>query len=404
MTRAYVFKNKFKEAAVIFFDVVGRFFYHRPTIKLTDHPRKIAVIRLDQIGDIVLSLPAIEYLCQTYPRSKMVLITTQAGFQICSKAAHIHEIRIADSPWFESKRSLLNQWKAFWSLVRLIKELQSDLIIDLRGDLRHILAARFAICPNYLISQGHSGGGFLLDKDICVTPSKHTAEQNIEVVRAIREQMNTTFVPIIQWQPTSNYCEEPLPQSVMELIHSNASHVIALHLSSHAPSKLWPIQHWLQLICELNQSLVDPLWICIGDKHASKLCFDLKQKIQASPFNQPSNKWNVRIVCDQIKLNQLGTFFKKINLLITTDSGPAHIAALSQTPTVVIFSGANKKNQWQPLNKNIKVIDKAVACSPCLSRICRQAQHWCMEQVEPSQVAAASLELLRVGKDFSRHA
>ncbi len=84
---------------------------------------------------------------------------------------------------------------------------------------------------------------------------------------------------------------------------------------------------------------------------------------------------------------------KNLDLFITTDSGPMHIAAAFSVPTVAIFGPTNTKETapWQ--NKNSIIVKKELVCQPCMKRHCPLGHHQCMRYLEPKQVLDAVKQL-----------
>jgi ADP-heptose:LPS heptosyltransferase len=92
---------------------------------------------------------------------------------------------------------------------------------------------------------------------------------------------------------------------------------------------------------------------------------------------------------------ELAALLEQADLVVGTDSGPAHLAAAVGTPAVVLFSGTNSLPQWQPRGEHVRVIRRAVACSPCHRHRCPLAGHPCMSGIAPSEVADAVESLHR---------
>jgi len=84
------------------------------------------------------------------------------------------------------------------------------------------------------------------------------------------------------------------------------------------------------------------------------------------------------------------------NLVIANNSGVAHLAAASGTPTLAIYSGSHQPQEWGPRDNNVRVVMAMVSCSPCgYDRMERcPNDHQCMKQIEPETVADQAIALL----------
>jgi heptosyltransferase I len=80
-------------------------------------------------------------------------------------------------------------------------------------------------------------------------------------------------------------------------------------------------------------------------------------------------------------------------LMITTDTGPMHMAAAVETPTVVLF-GPTAPWRTGPYGKGHRIVRADLACSPCFKRLCPRVPT-CMSTIRVDQVIAAAADLLR---------
>ena len=90
-----------------------------------------------------------------------------------------------------------------------------------------------------------------------------------------------------------------------------------------------------------------------------------------------------------MNIKELITQISKLDLFITGDSGPMHLAAAFQVPTVTIFGPTKDKETSQWMNENSLIVKKNLECQPCMKRSCPLKHHNCMKLVEASDVLAA---------------
>ncbi|XHR27927.1 MAG: glycosyltransferase family 9 protein [Chthoniobacteraceae bacterium] len=103
-----------------------------------------------------------------------------------------------------------------------------------------------------------------------------------------------------------------------------------------------------------------------------------------------------RSVAGRTTLRELMTLYRRSALMVTNDSGPAHFAALTGMPVVVLF-GPETPQLWRPLGKEVRVICRGLACSPCFSiengRRSGCRRNACMDMT-PGEVMGAVTALL----------
>ena len=98
---------------------------------------------------------------------------------------------------------------------------------------------------------------------------------------------------------------------------------------------------------------------------------------------------NYKNLAAQITINELITQISNLDLFITGDSGPMHLAAAFQIPTVAIFGPTkdNETSQW--MNEKSMIVKKNLDCQPCMKRTCPLKHHNCMKMVVASDVLRA---------------
>jgi len=104
---------------------------------------------------------------------------------------------------------------------------------------------------------------------------------------------------------------------------------------------------------------------------------------------------NYQNLSDKTSITELISQIENLDLFITGDSGPMHLAAAYKIPTVAIFGPTNDKETSQWKNKKSIIIKKNLECQPCLKRTCPLKHHNCMKQVEGSDVLLAVSDLIK---------
>lgn len=101
--------------------------------------------------------------------------------------------------------------------------------------------------------------------------------------------------------------------------------------------------------------------------------------------------------CGKTTLPQLAGLLAEVDLLITNDTGPMHLADAVGCPVVAIF-GPTDPVTTRPFGRNHIVVRHAIDCSPCLERTCPLKHHLCMDSIQPNEVLDAAWKILKRGR------
>ena len=97
-------------------------------------------------------------------------------------------------------------------------------------------------------------------------------------------------------------------------------------------------------------------------------------------------KNEVKNLAGKTKLSELACLIAKSDLLVTTDSGPMHIACASEIPVVAIM-GPTAPWRTGPFGKDYSIVRHELLCSPCFNRTeCPLKHHKCMEEISVEEV------------------
>jgi ADP-heptose:LPS heptosyltransferase len=172
---------------------------------------------------------------------------------------------------------------------------------------------------------------------------------------------------------------------------------VLLSVNGERRAKLWPVEHWLELLALLEQRLGRPA------NHVGL--------VGAAPSAQ--GPWVETRLLEaglidlrgKLSLPQLVGAYRQCALAIGVDSGPLHLAAAAGCPTVAIFGtdttgiGASPQRLWAPQQPWVKLTSSPVRCNGCLEAGyrndgCLLPQHRCMETILPQQVMELAEGLL----------
>ena len=150
-------------------------------------------------------------------------------------------------------------------------------------------------------------------------------------------------------------------------------------------TKNWPPQQFAQLIKKLSHEVGGTAYL-FGGKSDIDTCNRIEQEAGVSVEN----------LCGKTSMAELGGYLQELDLLITVDSGPMHMAVAAGTPVLAIF-GSTDPMRTGPYGSGSRVVSHGgLSCQPCRSRRCLRPGRdlACLTQLHPDRVADVACSML----------
>ena len=308
---------------------------------------KVLVIRLDRIGDVVLSLPAMQAIRDRFPNASISVVTRPATAPLVEGHPAVNKVL----PYFYERggrhHGILGNFRFIYEIIRH----KFDVVFILNPSLRSYLVPFFAGIP-YRVGFKRRPG-FLLTHSVPDRRSegaKHEAEYTLDVVRAfgIEAHRADSYTGMLQ------HCRNPNPSE---------KNIIALHAGASCPSKRWPREKFAALGRKIREQYPATSIVIIGGREEKELGEYLTREIGGQTEN----------LTDRLSLKELARFLSGCQLLVSNDSGPVHVASAVGTRTLTIFGRSSPGLgvvRWRALGQGHGVIQKDVGCVVCLAHEC----------------------------------
>ena len=355
--------------AAQFLDLLGTLWPRGLTCFPDEKRLRVAVLRLDHLGDIICTLPFIRQLKQQMPSIHLTFITTPSGRVLLRDVPEIDDWFIFEPTWF-ARDSRHQEWplQTLRDISAILKRRSFDVSIDLRGDIRHHVMMLWSKTP-FRVGYGQTGGGFLLQHREAWRSEQHAIDKNLQFLSLFPDPKTLTFeeqTPHLPWIPKAD-----------ELAWFNA--VVGkmpyrvYNVDAGTSAKRWPTEYFGQLIAQMPAS--EGKAILVGQDTS------LMQSFR-------SNVRDPRIVnlVGKTSLPQLLVLLQHARAVISADSGPAHMAAALGVPVLVLWSGTSAPEIWRPRGNHVLVLQNPVACQYCERAVCPVAGHPCMDHLSVERV------------------
>jgi len=339
--------------------------------------KRILITRTDRIGDVVLSLPAIKAARVAFPDAYIAVMVQSRMDDILKGNPHIDEVIVYDKN--KKHKGILKNL----SFIKWLRGKKFDVALIFHSTKRINLLCFLAGIPRR-IGYARGKADFLLTDKIEYTKKlgeKHEAEYSLDILRHIRidPEFSNPFIYV------QNKDDEKAEEMLKAFGINNGEKFIILHPGASCASKMWSLENFAKLGDMFIENLKIKVMINLAPDQA-----ELGEKARGMMRNKPI------FFCGKTTLGELAALFKKASLVISNDSGPAHIAAGVETPVISIFGRSQlglSPVRWKPIGKKAIAIHKDVGCVECLAHDCKK-DFLCLKAIKVEEVFEKAKSLL----------
>ncbi|PKN17989.1 MAG: hypothetical protein CVU71_10720 [Deltaproteobacteria bacterium HGW-Deltaproteobacteria-6] len=348
---------------------------NQSTYRLPDKIRKVLLIQLGDIGDVVWTIPSIWAAKNSIPGSE-ISVMVQQGFggllKADSSVSQVFEVE-------RYKGNIFHQAASHLSFLKNIRDQHFDLAVDLRlGDRGAFLS--FATGAPYRVTQHHPEGvpfwrSYLFTHGIVpdypVYPRGAT-DQSLRILRKLGIDSDN-IIPRLR---IADSVKKRVGDILTREKVGTANPFFTINPFSRWSYKEWDHRKWIEIINWLWQEFSLPILI-IGSA---------EERPQAEALIRREKTQGVFNFAGITTLPDLAGLLSLSRLHVGVDSAAPHIAAATGTPTVTIY-GPTSWQDWAPLGKDHYVIVSDMDCIPCRQLGCNNSgRSRCLEELNPDQV------------------
>ena len=323
-------------------------------IPIKKHPRtatrRILVVTTTALGDTLWATPTIESLRLSFPNAYLAVLTSPIGNEVLRTHPSIDKTHLLQTP---------NLWKT------LYKE-RFDTILILHASQRIV----FPLCR--LLGATQIVGTFGINKglDHLLTdplPPNHEHEiiRRLKMVEKVGGKIYTETLSFF-----------PDPKADTPTL--SCGKWVAVHPGSKDGFKRWPAKNFAT-VGSLLQKLGYQILVT-GTKDEQKLMEEVASQIVGSKVGDPD-----------LSLHSFAHLLTQVDLLISNDTGPVHLACALNRPVIAIYASTDPKLCGPHKAKNAIAVSRKPTCTPCLKRKCKSP--FCLLQIGPSEIADLALRL-----------
>lgn len=341
--------------------------------------RNILVMRLDNIGDVIMTSPALRVMKENLPACHLTLMASPSGAQAASLLPWVDEVFPWQALW-QDLGSLDFAPKREWQLIQKLRDRRFDAAVIFTSFSQSPHPPAF-VCylagiPLRLGESKQQGNGVLTTEVPAAPDEIHQVERNLRLVEAIGFQVRDRSLSI--------QFDLDAKQAALQLL---AQHGIAdrpyilLNPWTSCQSRNYDSLRFAIAAKQLTQQTGMPI-VVTGVP---------KDRDRAQPLLTTLASHAIDLV-GSTTLPQLAALIASAQLVLTNNTSTMHIADATRTPSVVMFAGTEYESQWRPRYNLSHLLRRPTACSPCYAFSCPY-QLECLD-ISPEDVVMAGLDLL----------
>jgi len=320
---------------------------------------KILFITLSNIGDVILTLPALDLLKAEFPQAKITVMVGPRPKSVFENSPCVDSLIIYDK--YAKLRKKI-------SLFKELKREKFDLVVDLRNTFF---------------------GVFL--------PARYKTPFFLRIPRSVRHMKDRHLYRAFSFKPLalskdrskgkSSIHIGPRDEESIEKIYQENNikkheRIALIAPGARSDIKRWPADKFIGLIQLLNEKLNLKV-VLVGDKDDVPVCRYITENLKHSVID----------LSGKTSISELAVLLKRSQVLISNDSAVLHLASYLNIPIVAIF-GPTDEVKYGPWPDKYVIVKKDIFCRPCNKALCKFKTQECMQLIKVEDVARAADAIL----------
>lgn len=321
---------------------------------------KILLIMPPRVGDVSLVLPALVSLKDAHPEYEIHVCTNDYTKELIS-------LSIPDIQIHRFGKGIIKHY----NMIKSLRNYGFHISIDLNFDYHIKTAIIASFTGRYSIGYENAGRGHLFNMSLPEPDSlKHASD-------IFSKPLTFVFKDLHSFQKDIIKIPEDLEKHTQDRLNriglSPNDKVVLIHPGCHHETQRWPPDYFSETADKVIETGKVKL-IFVGGVKEKNLIHQIISLMSSEPSGIFTN----------MNIKNLVGLIHRANLMICNNSGPLHIAVITNTPTISTM-GPTLKERWVPLGKSHKVLRMdELPCIGCNKGYCLIKTHDCMRKITPS--------------------
>lgn len=345
--------------------------------------RDVLCVRLDAMGDVLMTTPALRALRDAAEGRRITLLTSPSGAAIACMVPEVDDVIVYDAPWLKATAPRIDSAPDH-AMLRQIRDRRFDAAVIFTVFSQNPLpAALFCYLADIPLRAAHCRENpyQLLTTWLRETEPEegiaHEVERQCRLVAALGARAEPSPLSLTVSAQARERTDAALacagidPDGTWFVVHPGAT----------APSRRYPPERFTKAVARVQRETGATV-VLTGDAGERALAEEIREALPRPAIS----------LAGALSLDELVALIAAAPLLLTNNTGPAHIAAAVGTPVVVLYALTNPQHTpWRVVSR---VLSHDVPCRNCFRSVCPHGHNACLTGIPPDDVSAAVLELL----------
>jgi ADP-heptose:LPS heptosyltransferase len=330
--------------------------------------RNLLVLRLDNIGDVVMTSPAVRALRENLPQAKITYLASPAGAIAAELLSDVDEVIAWRVLWQDLGRLEFDPARE-WRLIEMLRSRQFDsaIIFTSFSQSPHpaALVCYLAGIPLRLGESKENDRGTLTHAAPLLPDGMHQVERNLKLIESVGFQVR----------------DRRLSLNVSASSISLSKPYILFNPWTSCQSRTYNPEQFAIAAQQLSE-ITGYKVVITGTEKDRERSQPLLQQLPGA----------IDLI-GKTSLAELVGLIAGASLVLSNNTSTMHIADATQTPNLILFAGTDLESQWKPRHSPSRLLRRATVCSPCYAFTCPYQQE-CLD-ILPEEIVAAGLKLLQ---------
>jgi len=339
----------------------------------------ILIVKLSAIGDVIHTLPALNAIRRQFPDAHITWLVEEDAASLVEGHEALDRVLVSKRKrWMRGLRtsSFFSTISEIYRFIKALRDTDYDMILDFQallksGVLIGLARGRRKIGFGKGLEHMEHSYIFLNERISAVDMEIHALSRGMMLIDALGIPSNTVEYKL----PVSSYDHEKVDGLMRTYGMLGAKPLVAINPVAKWETKLWANKKFSQL-ADILIDRYDAKIVFTGGPEDGPTIQDIMAAMKGHAVN----------LAGHTTLKMLAALYQKVDFVVSTDTGPMHMAAAVGIPVVALF-GPTAPWRTGPFGTGHQIVRGGPECSPCFKRECKTID--CMEQISVQQVVDA---------------